>query len=239
MTINGEVPAGVLAGEELPPRLVNIAGGGGLRLQFLGNRRLAEKPGVGICGSRRASEKSVGLMRESVTRIVEENYVVVSGNAAGIDREAHLTALQKGGETILVLPQGIGDFRVPLALRPFWDWKRALVVSEFPENMGWTAWNAMRRNRTIIGLSRALVVMEAGDKGGTLAAGMEALRVGTPLHVFQYDKTPDAPGNTVLLRKGGRAIQKKQASGKPNLEKLLADVVAQSSGRFAPVGALV
>ena len=238
-TISDNIPAGFLAEGEIPPRLAKVAGTGGFRLQFLGNRALAEKPGVGVCGSRRASENSIGLMRESVARIVENGYVIVSGNAGGVDREAHLTALKEGGETILVLPHGISHFRVPLALRPVWDWERALVVSEFPEKSGWSVYNAMRRNRTIIGLSRALVVTEAGEKGGTLAAGEEALRVGTPLHVFQCWETPAAPGNATLLRKGGHAIRKKRESGKPNLENLLADVVAQGGGRFAPTGALI
>ena len=236
-TISDDIPAGTLAGGELPRRLAEIAGTGGLRLQFVGNPALLEKPGVGICGSRRASEKSIGLMRESVSRIAKDDYVVVSGNAAGVDREAHMAALKTGGETILVLPHGLGHFRFGDEFQMFLERGRALVVSEFPETAGWKSWRAMQRNRTIIGLSRALVVIEAGDKGGTLAAGEEALRVGTPLHVFQYDESPDAPGNAVLLRKGARPIP--WQNGRPKLDDLLADVVAQSGGRFAPVGALM
>lgn len=238
-TTHNDIPAGILADDEIPRRLAEIAGRGGLRLQFLGNRALLDKPGVGICGSRRASEKSIGLMRESVARIVRDGHVVVSGNAAGIDREAHMAALRADGGTILVLPHGLGRFRFGDEFRAFLERGRALVVSEFPENAAWAGWRAMRRNRTIIGLSRALVVMEAGEKGGTLAAGEEALRVGTPLHVFQYGETPHAPGNAILLRKGGRCILKRRESGEPNLDALLADVVARDGGRFASSGALM
>lgn len=223
-TIYPEASAGFLAGDSLPEHLAQITGNKDVKLQFLGNSALADKPGVGICGSRKASDKSLTLMRESVTRLVEDGYVIVSSNAAGIDRQAHLTALRQGGETILALPLGIGHFRIPADLRDDWDWARALVVSQFAEHEGWAAWRAMHRNRTIIGLSRALMVTEAGDKGGTVAAGLEALRLGMPLHVFRYENTEAAPGNEVLINKGASAILQERKSGAPNLGGLLKDL---------------
>ena len=206
---------------------------GGLRLQFLGNVALADGPGVGVCGSRRASDKSLGLMRRSVERLVGDGYVIVSGNAAGIDREAHLAALEQGGHTIMVLPHGIGHFRIPVPLRPVWDWRRVLVLSQFAEREGWAVGRAMLRNRTIMGLSRALMVLEAGEAGGTMAAGLEALRLGMPLHVFEYASTPAAPGNRILLGRGATPIKKQRANGAPNLHRLLSDLAAQPPGRSA------
>ena len=221
----------MLAGDALPRTLAQMAGG--LRLQFLGNVALADGPGVGVCGSRRASGKSLGLMRRSVERLVGDGYVIVSGNAAGIDREAHLAALEQGGATIMVLPHGMGHFSIPVLLRPVWDWRRVLVVSQFAEREGWAAGRAMCRNRTIICLSKALMVMEASEAGGTMAAGLEALRLGMPLHVFEFGSATAAPGNRALLGMGATAIKKQRASGEPNLSRLLGDLAAQPPHRPA------
>lgn len=229
--IGAEVARGVLAGDALPCGLARM--GAGLSLRFLGNVALADEAGVGVCGSRRASAKSLGLMRRSVERLVGDGYVIVSGNAAGIDREAHLAALERGGATIMVLPHGMGHFRIPVPLRPVWDWRRVLVLSQFAEREGWAVGRAMLRNRTIMGLSRALMVMEAGAAGGTMAAGLEALRLGLPLHVFEYASAAAAPGNRILLGRGAIPIKKQRADGAPNLRRLLGDLAARPPARPA------
>ena len=196
------------------------------------------RPGVGVSGSRRASEKGVAAARECVRQIARAGNVIVSGDAAGVDREAHAVALAEGGATIAVLPFGLSHFRVRRELRGVWDWQRALVVSEFPDNAGWSTWRAMRRNRTIIALSRALLVAEAGETGGTLAAGKEALQSGAPLFVVQYDDFSAAPGNAMLLQGGGSPVGRRRETGAPNLERLLS-VVALGGRPLAGQGGLV
>lgn len=62
----------------------------------------------------------------------------------------------------------------------------------------------MTRNETIIALSRAMIVIEAGPTGGTLAAGLSTLAAGKPLFVAVYEHMDEtAPGNAHLLERGG------------------------------------
>jgi DNA processing protein len=65
----------------------------------------------------------------------------------------------------------------------------------------------MERNRYILGLSERLVVIEAGVRGGTLAAGREAIDAGMETWVLDYPDPPEsAAGNRLLLEMGARAI---------------------------------
>jgi DNA processing protein len=63
----------------------------------------------------------------------------------------------------------------------------------------------MARNAVIVGLGRALVVVEARDKGGTLDAGLQALRLGRPLLALEFsDIAPK--GNALLFEKGAQRV---------------------------------
>lgn len=77
----------------------------------------------------------------------------------------------------------------------------------------------MNRNGTIIGLSRAMILVESGMSGGTFAAGEESLRVGCPLFVLDF-KSPDisAEANPYFIASGGFPIRGK--NGVPNLSKV-------------------
>ena len=69
-----------------------------------------------------------------------------------------------------------------------------IVVSEYMPRLPWFARNAMQRNRTLCGLSNAVVVIESGLKGGTFEAGKAALALRRPLFVEEYAQ-PAGTGN--------------------------------------------
>ncbi len=170
--------------------------------------KLAES-GVAFSGSRRVSEQGVEHTAQLVQDAVKQGYVVVSGHAPGVDAVAHRTALENGGVTVLILPEGVLKFRLRTELRDLHEQnpEKLLVVSEFPPQMSWSAGNAMIRNKTIIGLSKALCVIEAGDTGGTLNAGQTALKLGVPVLVLDYPQPPkSAAGNSILIQNGARPI---------------------------------
>jgi DNA processing protein len=194
-------------------------------LHFAGNLSLLELPAVGFCGSRKSSEKGMEAVRDCCEQAARSRIVVVSGNAKGIDFAAHFTALAAGGSTILVLPEGIRNFRVRKDMRTVWDWGKALVVSQFEPDASWTVFRAMERNDLIIGLSRAMVVVEAGEAGGTVSAGKATLKAGKPLYVAVYENMPvNAPGNDLLLQLGGKRLSRSRASGRANLGGLFGEV---------------
>ena len=117
----------------------------------------------------------------------QQGLTVVSGYARGVDTVTHVSALASGGSTVIVLPEGINHFRVkrgPVA--DVWSEERVLVVSQFPQGRPWSAGNAMTRNNVIIGLSLALIVVEASEKGGTLAAGTKALQLNKPVLALEF-----------------------------------------------------
>lgn len=187
-----------------------------------GNLDLLARPAVGFCGSRKASAKGLGVAADCATQLVKSGFVVASGYAAGVDYTAHKAALEAGGRTIMVLPEGIEHFRIRKTLSEDWDWNRILVVSQFPPSAGWKAFRAMERNNLIIALSRAMIVIEAGSTGGTLHAGKSTLKMGLPLYVVEYgDMAAEAPGNAELLAMGGTAVRKNPQLGIANVEQVM------------------
>ncbi|MEU4239758.1 DNA-processing protein DprA [Actinoplanes sp. NPDC026619] len=171
-----------------------------------GDRDILKMPGIGMCGSRKASElglKAAGLCGEEAQA---SGLMVVSGYAKGVDTETHLAALRSGGKTIIVLPEGFDHFRIKRDFpRELFRTQNVLVLSQFAPRQPWSASGAMTRNRLIYGLGLALVVIEAGEKGGTLAAGEGAIQHGRPVLVLDFDNSTPA-GNRILLQKGGTPI---------------------------------
>lgn len=192
-------------------------------LSMIGNVQLLTNRKVGFSGSRKVSEKGIAVTRDCVEQLSREKDVsIVSGYAQGVDKEAHYTALQAGGSTIIVLPNGISSFYVRQELKDVWDWNRVLVISEYLPKDKWSVSRAMNRNNTIIGLSDAMVVVEAGLSGGSLDAGLRSLEDKKPLFVPVYSDYPEsALGNRILLERGAAGIKRNRQSNRANVMALL------------------
>lgn len=209
-----------------PARLSRtLAGSAPPVLYAMGNLDLFESPSVGFGGSRKASEKGIKITEDSAALLAREGVNVVSGYAQGVDLAAHRAALDAGGSTTLVLAEGMLHFRIKEDLRRFVDEEtlsRVLVLSEFPPSLAWKAHSAMVRNRTICGLSDAMVIIESGPDGGTFEAGKTAIDLKVPLFCVAYaSPPPSAAGNTFFLQHGASPI-KQTRDGSPNLAGLLA-----------------
>lgn len=182
-----------------------------------GNLDLLSKLTVGICGSRKASDRGLSVASELCGELATKGVTIASGYAAGVDEAAHLAALVSGGTTICVLAEGIFHFRIKRAFRDIWDWDRVLVLSQFGFSPIWQAGRAMQRNKTIVGMSGATVVVEARDRGGTLDAGQTALRYKRPLFVAEYSGAgEEAAGNRSLLGEGAVPLRRSRATGRPS-----------------------
>jgi DNA processing protein len=211
--------------KRFPERVVSILGKQAPEQLFLmGNIELIEHHAVSFCGARDASEKGIEAAALCARTAVKNHFVITSGNARGVDRATHRVALECGGATILVLPEGMNHFRIASELKDVWDWDRVLVISQFEPQTVWKSYHAMDRNKVIMALSCAMIVVEAGEKGGTRAAGEDALRLRIPLFAIDYgfDETI-APGNRVLIGKGAKRLKKSSKTGEPNLTALLRD----------------
>ena len=151
-----------------------------LVLLCMGNLDLLNRKSVGFCGSREATEKGMATAWGSAELLAKEGINIVSGFATGVDMNAHRAALANGGTTSIVLAEGILRFRVKREIRELWDEERVLVVSEFGPNLPWSVSHAMQRNRTICGLSRALILIEARTTGGSIRPVATASDWGSP-----------------------------------------------------------
>ena len=196
----------VLLGSPEYPYLLSRVRTAPLFLFYMGAADLLTAQGIGMCGSRNASDKGLRAAVACGEVATQQGLTVVSGYARGVDTATHVSALSSGGSTVIVLPEGINHFRVkrgPVA--DVWNEERVLVLSQFSPGRPWSAGNAMARNNVIIGLSLALVVVEASEKSGTLAAGTKALQLNKPVLALEFAENPR--GNAELIRHGAISIR--------------------------------
>jgi DNA processing protein len=209
-------------------------------LLCIGNLELLKKTSVGFCGSREATEKGIATARGSADLLARDGINIVSGFAAGVDMNAHRAALAAGGTTTVVLAEGILRFRIKREIKDDWDDQRTLVVSEFGPNLPWSVSHAMQRNRTICGLSRAMILIEARSTGGSIEAGRDCLKLGLPLFAAVYEGMPEAAtGNQELLMQGARRLMKSRTTNRPNIRPVLdaiasGEAVAKQTAPSAP-----
>lgn len=196
----------LLAGEPGYPVVLANARVSAAVLFIKGSRQLLDRPGLGICGARNATAEGLKAARSCSEVIASLGFNVVSGYARGVDMACHSGALAAGGTTVVVLPEGIQNFKIRSGeFGQLWDPARVVVVSQFSPRQPWSAAGAMARNSVISGLSQALVVVEAGETGGTLAAGMHALDRGQPVMALELFGAP--PGNRLLQDRGATPIR--------------------------------
>ena len=186
-----------------------------------GNINLLSTKSIGFCGSRNVSEKGIQIACECSAELSKKGINIVSGYARGVDSTTHKSALSSGGTTIFVLAEGILQFKEKKEIHEYLSTDNYLVISEFQPRLPWKAHNAMQRNRTICGLSRALVLIESGKRGGTFEAGKTALNLQLPLFVVEYaHPSISAEGNGYFLQRGAFALRG-NSKGKPNLDDIL------------------
>ncbi len=214
-----------------PERLAKILQSDAPPVLFIhGNQSLFDAPGVGFCGSRKASEKGLSITGRCAMQLAKDGICIVSGCAHGVDMAAHKAAMENGGTTIFVLVEGILRFQRKREIADLLSASNHLVVSQFPPCLTWSGRNAMKRNSTIIGLSDAMILVESGLTGGTFAAGEETLKRKRPLFVMDFaEPGPSAEANPHFIEQGGMPVRGNR-EGVPSLDKVR-EVVAKQSWR--------
>ncbi len=140
-----------------------------LCLYCKGNVQLLNTYCIGVVGSRKPTDYGIVTTKQYVKELVEAGVTIVSGMALGIDTIAHKTALDEQGKTIAVLGGGlyhiypVSNFALSKELS-----QDNLIISENTPDTPPLSFYFPIRNRIIAGLSRALIVTEAGEKSGTL-----------------------------------------------------------------------
>lgn len=141
---------------------------------------------VSIVGSRKATDLGLRRAAKLANLLVQHGVTVVSGLAEGIDGAAHTQAIRSGGRTIAVLGTPL-DKTFPAAHRTLQAEiiREHLAVSQFSPGSATNRASFPMRNRTMALISDATVIVEAGEKSGTIHQGWEALRLGRELYIME------------------------------------------------------
>jgi len=163
---------------------------------------------VAIVGTRRYSAYG-RQVAENVTHTLARNGItIISGLARGIDGIAHKTAIDAGGRTIAVLGSGL-DILYPPEHRALAEEisKEGALISDFPLGTPPDGSNFPPRNRIISGLSKIIIVIEAGERSGALITATYAAEQGK--EVFAVPGKISAPmskGANLLLKQGAHPL---------------------------------
>ena len=180
-----------------------------LLLYGLGNTALLIQDQIGIVGSRNATRAGLDHARRFAAELSNRGLLVSSGLALGIDGAAHAGALDAGFPTLAVIGCGL-DRLYPaqhrkLAHRVI---EKGLIVSEHPPGTQARAAFFPKRNRIISGLSRGVLVVEAGVKSGSLITARLALEQGREVFAIPGSvHSPVARGCHQLIRQGARLVE--------------------------------
>lgn len=189
--------------KEYPTRLKQRLKTGSPPVLFgCGSKALLNCGGLAVIGSRSANEGDLKFTRQVGARAAAESIAIVSGGARGVDETAMLGAVDEGGPVIGVM----ADSLLKAATSAKWrkglmDGNLALVSPFYPE-AGFSAGNAMSRNKYIYCLADSSLVIHSGKRGGTLNGAQENLKHGwLPLWVKPTDDP--AAANADLVHQGG------------------------------------
>lgn len=176
-------------------------------LFYQGNIELLSKPKLAVVGASQASQ--IGC--QSVKKIIKETnnqFVIVSGLARGIDTAAHVSALKNGGSSIAVIGSGL-DVYYPTENKKLQEYMsyNHLVLSEYFTGEQPLKFHFPERNRIIAGLCQGIVVAEAKMRSGSLITCERALEEGREVFAI--------PGNIIdgksdgchhLIQEGAKCI---------------------------------
>ena len=125
---------------------------------------------LAVVGSRKLTHYGKQVIKKLVGEVAMAGITIVSGFMYGGDAAAHKTALKVGGKTIAVMPCGINKIS-PEDQEDLYNEiieNNGMIISEYEGEMTPALWTYPRRNRIVAGLSKAVLVIEAGEKSGSL-----------------------------------------------------------------------
>lgn len=155
--LDPEYPACLRAMDSNPPPF----------LYLLGDPGRLTKRSMAIIGTRRPTAHGKTAVENAVKPAVQSDWVIVSGNAPGIDSNAHEAALNEpDGQTIVFPPTPIDQYKSRFRVPPGGDY-RLTVASPFLPGSEIKPWMFLRRNSLVAAHCSAAIVAETGMTGGT------------------------------------------------------------------------
>ncbi len=191
------------------PALLNKISGAPDRLYYLGdfkpelfNNTLA------VVGSRAVTMYGEWVVNTIIKTVAQCGITIVSGFMYGIDALAHKAALGVGGTTVAVMAGGV-DYIFPQHQADlYWEIaQKGMVISEYHRPDFGGKWMFAKRNRIVAGLSSATLVVEAGQKSGSLITAGFAKEYGRQLFAVPGNlNAPNSFGTLQLLKNGATMV---------------------------------
>lgn len=191
-------------------------------LYVKGELKDVDRNSLAIVGSRIASYYGLSTAEKISFLLASRGITIVSGLARGIDTQAHKGALKAKGRTIAVLGRGLAGI-YPEENKDLAEEieSSGALISEFPLEFPPFKQNFPRRNRIISGMSKGVIVVEAGERSGALITADFALEQGR--EVFAVPGKIDSPtslGTHRLIKDGAKLV----SSIEDILEELKLDI---------------
>ena len=152
-------------------------------------------PGIAVIGTREPTPNGEKAGKYFSGELAKRGFNIVSGLAVGCDTTGHIGALEVGGITTAFLANGLDwDSIYPkenLELAKEIVNKGGLLLSEYPVGQSCGRYGLVARDRLQAGLSYATIVVQTGEKGGTMHAVNATINSGKPLFAVEYKKNED------------------------------------------------
>lgn len=171
-------------------------------------------PSIAIVGPRRCTGRGRAFTQKLAAQLAAEGATIVSGGAVGIDAAAHAGALEGDGRTVFVTATGI-DLEYPSENVPLYREieRMGCVLTELlpgaPPRRGFFP----TRNRILVGLCDATLIVEGDLESGTATSARHALKLGRPLFTWPYSANPALRALPQhLVKRGATPLSKPSAS---------------------------
>ncbi len=167
--------------------------------------KLPEGRPLAVIGTRKPSPYGKEVVERFIPRFIKAGLITVSGLARGIDTLVHALTLKEGGATVAVLGTGLDVIYPPENHKLAEKIVEAgsALISEFSLGTKPRKENFPRRNRLISGLSEAVLIVEAGERSGTMITAKWAQDQGKDVFVVPGNIFSEYSKGTNFLLKNG------------------------------------
>ena len=189
---------------------------------------------IAVVGSRKITKYGEMVTEKLVSGLVEANYTIVSGFMYGVDTVAHKACLETGGKTVAVFGSGLNQV-TPAENDKLYDKvleSGGLVISEYEPEFKARLWSFPARNRIVAGLSQGVLVVEGGEKSGSLITARLGFQQKKPVMAVPGQVgASQSMGTNFLIRNGAVAVTRVSEI----LEELGENNRVKRKGRFLPI----
>lgn len=199
--------------EDLYPWLLKEIFDPPIVLYFKGNINFDFNKSLAIVGSRNNSLYGKQVIDKIIPSLVKKSLLIISGLAIGIDSLAQKRTIINGGKTIAVLASSLEKEniypKINSNLAEEIIYCGGAIISEFPLKIKPLKQNFPLRNRIISGMSKAVLIIEAQEKSGSLITAKQALEQGREVMAVPGSIFSDlSKGSNSLISLGAKLIAK-------------------------------